>query len=155
LTQQINPMTPTKLQQIITELETTNSPQEAYFAINTFGGGHDESYIQANKQGLELFAAQLLKASHDFDAAKESKEQSVIDLDYEQEWIDGEVIIQYVQPANKPEVSNESTATSIREKLGTGCMIIAVIVIITAFVTGLVTMVILIFIAPQPAQTTA
>lgn len=52
-----------ELQQIIDRLEATHSKDDAYFGIFEYGGDPDESFIKANKQGLGLFAAELLKAA--------------------------------------------------------------------------------------------
>ena len=55
-------MTDDKLQNIITELEKRNDKSKAYFGFYQYGGGEDESCIKANRQGLELYAVELLKA---------------------------------------------------------------------------------------------
>ena len=46
-----------ELEKIIAQLEKCNAADGAYFAINRYGGGPEESYINANRTGLELFAA--------------------------------------------------------------------------------------------------
>ena len=54
-----------ELQNIIDKLESENRKEKAYFGIFEYGSGPDESYIKADKQGLELFALEILKAARD------------------------------------------------------------------------------------------
>lgn len=56
-------MDKTELQKIIDTLEKNQSTEDAYFGIFQYGGAPDESYIKANKEGLELFSLELLKAA--------------------------------------------------------------------------------------------
>ena len=51
-----------KIENIVSELEKRNEKDEAFFGFYQYGGDKDESCIRANKQGLELFSAELLKA---------------------------------------------------------------------------------------------
>jgi hypothetical protein len=44
-------------------LEILTSPEAGYFAMHQCGGGPDESVIRANRDGLRLYAIELLKAS--------------------------------------------------------------------------------------------
>jgi hypothetical protein len=55
-------MTDRKIENIVSELEKNNEKDEAFFGFYQYGGDKDESCIRANKQGLELFSAELLKA---------------------------------------------------------------------------------------------
>lgn len=56
-------MTDNKNENIVSELEKRNEKDEAFFGFYQYGGDKDESCIRANKQGLELFSAELLKAA--------------------------------------------------------------------------------------------
>jgi hypothetical protein len=78
-----------ELKAIIDQLETANSKDEAYFGIFQYGGGPDESFIKANKQGLELFAAAILRASRDADEIVVDKENNSIPLSYEESGLTG------------------------------------------------------------------
>ena len=55
-------MTDRKIENIVSELDKNNEKDEAFFGFYQYGGDKDESCIRANKQGLELFSAELLKA---------------------------------------------------------------------------------------------
>lgn len=90
-----------ELNKIIESLESSNSIDDAYLALYQYGGGPDESFAKANKEGLELLAVQLLKASRDFEEIVADDEKNVIPLDYEEDWIDGDIFIQYVEPVDK------------------------------------------------------
>lgn len=114
------------LNEIIDKLEKTNSKSDASFGIFQYGGGPDESYIKGNKQGLELFAAELLKASKDAEDIVSDKEKEIIPLEYEEGWIDGDIFIQYIQPSleKREGLDEPSNKTSWKDKLlGLGCLV--------------------------------
>lgn len=48
---------------LINELRSQKNYNEAYIGYFQYGGGPEESYIKANRQGLELHAAELLEAA--------------------------------------------------------------------------------------------
>ncbi|MEZ4797537.1 MAG: hypothetical protein R2785_10255 [Flavobacteriaceae bacterium] len=48
---------------LINELRSQKNYDEAYIGYFQYGGGPEESYIKANRQGLELHAAELLEAA--------------------------------------------------------------------------------------------
>lgn len=100
LTKRLN-LTKEKLNKIIESLESSNLIDDAYLAIYQHGGGPDESFAKANKEGLELFAVELLKASRDFDEIVNDNEKNVIPFDYKGNWIEGDIFIQYVEPVDK------------------------------------------------------
>lgn len=93
------PLNKDNLQKIIDELEETNSKEDAYFGIFKYGNSPDKSYIKGNKQGLELYAAKLLKASRDVNEAVADKEKALIPVDFHETWLDGETKIQYIEPS--------------------------------------------------------
>lgn len=74
--------------------------------IGTFGiYQYDEDsnlyFIQANKEGLQLFAIQLLKASHELDETSEE----LINFDCSENWMtyNGDVFINSIIPTSKIE----------------------------------------------------
>ena len=92
------------LQKIIEQLESSNSKDYAYFGIFDDGTDTGEEFIKANKEGLSLFAAALLKAAQDVtDRAKEN-EKIFYPLTSEREWIDenSEVLINFIEASNEP-----------------------------------------------------
>ncbi|PHR93978.1 MAG: hypothetical protein COA80_12945 [Leeuwenhoekiella sp.] len=52
-----------KIGKLINELRSQKNYDEAYIGYFQYGGGPDESCIKANRQGLELHAAELLEAA--------------------------------------------------------------------------------------------
>ncbi|TAJ12589.1 hypothetical protein DMA11_12325 [Marinilabiliaceae bacterium JC017] len=134
-----------ELQNIINLLETGNSKDDAYFGIFEYGGGSDESYIKANKQGLELFAADLLKASRDSEEIVLDNERDIYSLDYGEEWIDDEsgTFIQYVEliiEKRKKEKKKPYKETWKDDAAKIGC-IGGVLIIAISIVVGLITMI--------------
>jgi len=129
-----------ELDELINKLERSSSPTDAYFAIYQYGGGPDESYVKANKEGLELFAAQLLKASRDYDKIIVDKEKNIIPLNYTEQWIDGDIFIQYVEPTTEKGklVKEEKYKETFVDKLvPIGCFTILILLLISTIV-GLV-----------------
>jgi hypothetical protein len=136
-----------ELDEIIYKLENSNSPFDAYLAIYQYGGGPDESFAKANKEGLELFAAQLLKASRDFDNVLSDKEKNVIPLSYNEEWIDGDIFIQYIEPTNKKrELAKEQLYKQpfVDRLVLVGCFAVIILLLIST-VIGLISILKLIF----------
>ena len=60
-------MTNSEIQEFISSIHQRNSIDQAYIGFFQYGGGPDESFIKANRQGLELYAAQLLSAGIEID----------------------------------------------------------------------------------------
>ncbi|MFY0675494.1 MAG: hypothetical protein JXQ87_19010 [Bacteroidia bacterium] len=135
-----------ELQNIIDELEKEDRKQKAYFGIFEYGGGPDESYIKANKQGLELFALEILKAARNSEELlKSEKEESVFPLGFDEDWIDDDcsTYIQYVEPTNeiRTNVKQESYVETWKDKtMKFGCISVILISIISA-VVGIVTII--------------
>ena len=95
-------MTDEELKKLITELENRNEKDKAYFGFYQYGGGPDESYIKANKKGLELYAAELLKAGIESENL-EFNENKIASVGLDIDWIDedGEFFFDYVELTNK------------------------------------------------------
>ena len=85
-----------ELQQIIAKLEAIAADDDPIWAMYQFGGGPDESFATANKKGLELMAAQLLKASVDIAEMQAEEESRHIPLDFRAAWMDGDIFIHYI-----------------------------------------------------------
>ena len=67
-------MTNEKLQNIIAQFDEKELKEKALFGILQYGGGPDESFIKANKEGLELFALELLKSASETENILADKE---------------------------------------------------------------------------------
>lgn len=134
-------MTKEELQEIVTRLKATNTKEDAYFGIFSYGGGPDESFIKANRQGLELFAAEILEASMLTGEIVNDGQKNLHPLRYDEEWIDGETIVQYVEPflESRENRKEEAYTQSWRDKMFTGGCVLLVVLGVIVFITGLIT----------------
>jgi hypothetical protein len=69
-------MTKEELQEIIGRFNEEELKQLGLFGIFQYGGGSDESFIRANKEGLELFTLQLLKSARDIETNSRRQEET-------------------------------------------------------------------------------
>lgn len=101
-------MTNEDLLKTIAELEKRNAKEKASFGFYRYGGANDESYIKANRKGLELFAAELLKTGIKAEQL-EFKEHLVEKIDLDTDWTDdnGEYYFNYIELTNKDKESNQ------------------------------------------------
>lgn len=138
-------MTQDELQKIIEQLEGQISKGNATFGIFQYGGGSDENYIQANKEGLQLFALELLKVSDKANETLDDKEEDIIPIVFEESWIDeqSDTMIQYVQPVSKRSTAKDESKykeTIVGKLLPYGCLA-GLIIIIIAVIIGLQTLI--------------
>jgi len=136
---------PTKeeLQKIIEQFNENELKQQGVFSILQYGGGSDESFIRANKEGLELFALELLKSARDSENVLTNPDNNSILLDPEAEWVDQDsnTFLQYIELiADKqnlyPITNNKPSIMGIL--LPFGCGIIIIILLIST-VVGIIT----------------
>ncbi len=132
-------MKPEELQNIIDKFDENDLKQKSVFGIFQYGGGSEESFIKANKEGLELFALQLLKASNEVDLILADKEKNNILLDYTENWIhqDSQTFLQYIEPTTEKQINypNEENKTTFADKIMPyGCGLILIILAISTFV---------------------
>jgi len=135
-----------QLQQIIDQIENEDLKSEAYLGIFEYGGGPDESYIKANKQGLQLFALELLKAARDSDdLLNNENEQSIFTLGFDEIWVDDEstTFIQYVEPTKeiRERVKSEPYKETWQDKVARFGCIIAILLAVLSGIVGAVTMI--------------
>ena len=138
-------MTQDELQKIIDQLEEQTSKDKATFGIFQYGGGSDESFIQADKEGLKLFALGLLKAASKTNEIIADKEKNIIPIPFEESWINeqSDTAIQYIEPVDKRLDSKEVKKykeTIAAKLLPYGC-IVGLLIIVIAFIVGLVTLI--------------
>ena len=137
-------MTTEELQNLIDKFEEEDLKQKGVFGIFQYGGGSDESFIKANKEGLELFALQLLKASKETGRILADKEKNIITLDFDENWIhqDSNTFLQYIEPTAEKQINypKEEYKTTFADKIMPyGCGLILIIIVISILV-GLWTM---------------
>ncbi|MFN3760661.1 MAG: hypothetical protein ACK4SF_15735 [Algoriphagus aquaeductus] len=56
-------LTKEDLQKIIDQFDEDELERQGIFGISQYGGGSDESFVRANKEGLVLFPLELLKSA--------------------------------------------------------------------------------------------
>ncbi len=123
---------------LVKRIEDEVDGADAFFSLITVDRGTDEYFIRANEQGLQLLAAELLKASFRVQEVIEDEEQTLISLDgIGSWWSDGDIFIDYVEPVLKsgeaaPTV--ESEPTWIHMAAPWGCLILVVGVIVLAVI---------------------
>lgn len=137
-------LTKEELQKIIDHFDEDELKRQGIFGISQYGGGSDESFIRANKEGLELFAVELLKAARDTENLLSDPEKNIIPFDYNEDWLDenGDTFIQYIEPiADKQKLKPKSDyeSTFVDKLIPFGCGLIAIILLIS-IVVGLVTL---------------
>ncbi|HHC80147.1 MAG TPA: hypothetical protein ENK46_09715 [Flavobacteriia bacterium] len=76
-------MTDLEIIKLIEELRNRNNSDDAYIGFYQYGGGPDESYIKANREGLEIHAAELLEASLETKTEFEKGKEKIFGLDNE------------------------------------------------------------------------
>ena len=74
-------MTDEDIKKLIDDLRSQKNYDEAYIGFFQYGGGPDESYIKANRQGLELHAAELLEAALETEKEFEIGKEKTFGLD--------------------------------------------------------------------------
>lgn len=108
-----------ELENIIEQLEQNVSEKNGTFGLY-YREGEDECHIKANKDGFELFAIELLKASKNAEEIIENKEKDYIPLGFNQKWLQGEVMIAYIKPIlEKREeiIADKTHISTIKEDL--------------------------------------
>jgi hypothetical protein len=123
---------------LIEQLRSTINTEEATFGIFQYGGGTDECCIKANKEGLQLYALELLMAAQKTEEGFEDPEKQIIPISYQENWIDGDsdVLLQYIDPAQKRAgtaiVEQKST---LHDKLVSGgCFLLFVFIVLSVLV---------------------
>jgi hypothetical protein len=138
-------LTKEQLKDFFSKLESENSKDIALFEINQYGGGPDESFVKANKEGLQLFALELLKASLRAEELATATEKKVIHFEYEEMLANSDIGIHYIEPTLEKRKNDERNPTpkedTWKDKLTkAGCITVALLLIIATGV-GLIEMV--------------
>lgn len=135
-------LTKEKLQKIIDQFDQDELKSQGIFGILQYGGGSDESYVRANKEGLELFALELLKSARDSEDLLLNGKKNTILFDNEESWVDAnsDTFIQYVELITDKQQIKLTYKLTFGEKLILfGFKIIGITILISVFV-GLITM---------------
>lgn len=142
-------MTTEEIKDFIAKLKNDTSGDKGYFGIFMYGGGSDESFIKANKNGLKSFAVEILEATTQVDDIISDETKNIIPFNYDNEWTDenSDTCIQYIEPIihgsdKKKVIENHDTLKDKSFKYG---CIIGIIFLVIALLTGIATIVKLIF----------
>lgn len=133
-------MTKEELIKLVENLDEDSLKEQGIFGIYQYGGGPDESSIKANKEGLQLFALELLRASDKFDKGFKDKEEKLFSLDYHGNWFDqdSEICIDFIEPSSKLRTAITEQKETLTDKLiPYGCGAILILIGISVLV-GLV-----------------
>ena len=136
-----------ELQKIIDKFDEEELKRQGIFGI--FPEDYGESFIRANKEGLELFTLKLLKSILEIDEILSDPDKDIIPFNNDEDWVDenSNTFIQYIKPIAYKEKLNpkiESKLTFI-DKLKQYCngfiVIFIIIFIIISLVVGFFTVI--------------
>lgn len=135
-------MTKEDLQKIIEQFDEEELKQQGVFGLAYYQDDPYESFIRANKEGLELFALELLKSARDFEGMLVDKTKRGIPFGADENWMDqnSEIFIQFVEPITdkQPLKQKVDHKLTFKDRIGLfGCGLIALLLIISLLV-GLV-----------------
>ena len=131
-------MTDDEIRKFINDLRDKQKFDEAYIGFFQFGGGSEESFIKANRQGLEMHAAELLEAA----VTKYNDKSKSYGLDEGIQDIEGDFSFQYVDLKEgkrgeiKPSPDYKETWT---DKVFLICCIAVILIFLSIGVIGLIT----------------
>lgn len=113
-------MTKEELITLVKNLDEDSLKEQGIFGIYQYGGGPDESSIKANKEGLQLFALELLRASDNFKNKTHGNHEKIFNLNYDENWIDknSHIFINFIEHSSKEETTiNEEQIENFIDKL--------------------------------------
>ncbi|WP_298239513.1 hypothetical protein [uncultured Algibacter sp.] len=136
-------MTDKEIGELINELRSKKNYDEAYIGFFQYGGGPDESFIKANRQGLELHAAELLAAALETETEFESGKEKTYGLDQDLLDDDSEFGFSYVElkkeKRNDIKPYSEYKETWKDKAFKIGCIaigILLIVLLIIGFITA-------------------
>ena len=132
-------MTNEELQKSIDYINEQDLKELATFGIFAINDDWDEIAIKANREGLQLFALQLLKASQQTKNVLLDKDNNIIPLDSNAEWINPEsdIKIFYVEQIDKTHEAQkvaDKKETFADKSMKYGCFAILILLVIAMFV---------------------
>ncbi|WP_299246612.1 hypothetical protein [uncultured Aquimarina sp.] len=139
-------MTDEEIQNIITEFENRNQKEKAFFGFYQYGGGIDESGIRANRKGIELFTAQLLKSTLNSEKHNYSENEfcySEIDIDWTDD--DSDFFFDSIEITNKDKLKKDEKfpryKRTISDRFYEGLIFLIILLLILFLFVGFVTIV--------------
>jgi len=133
-----------EIKKIIDKIESFNSKDEAYFGIFDTGPvNQNEGFIKGNREGLSLFAIELLKAIQKKDDSGANEKSVFYSLDQKAEWIDERSVIRiaYIEASDEPRKKAEfqPVLKSGKVKIIEITLILIIIFGILAMIVGIIT----------------
>jgi len=125
-----------QIQELINQFDTEKLKEKAYFGFFD-DDGYD--YIKANKEGLMLYAINLIIASEKIEKISNSNAiRETIPFGINEKWIDREstVIIHYIQKYNgeRPNVIEPTKSNFFEKLIPIGCFLLFIIFGVSFFV---------------------
>lgn len=132
-----------QIEEFINQFDVSQLKKDGIFGIYQYGGGPDESYIRANKAGVQLYAIELLKVTIVIEETLLNSTENTISLNIDENWMDMDstIFIDYIEAIDKQAVFPPQTniKSSIKDKLiPYGCGI-TIFILVTALIVGFVT----------------
>ncbi|WP_369994343.1 hypothetical protein [Winogradskyella sp.] len=124
----------------IKDLESDFSNEEAFFVFKYDDVPRDYEHIKANKDGLKMFAAKLLRIAYDLNPKKSKGHDDVYPLDEETFYLPQEGnVIEFIQLSNDlksdyPLPNNEYKETIFDKLVPLGCIVIVIAIIVFAVI---------------------
>lgn len=130
-------LTNEELQNIIDQFDEDELKKEAIFGISI--ASSDENFIKANKEGLALFALELLKSTRQMEMALSREDH--IPLNTDVEWIDknSDILIEYIEPISSKQPKTEYQTTLTDRIMPFGCGLI-ILILVVSVVVGFITL---------------
>ncbi|MEO8148174.1 MAG: hypothetical protein ABI723_11075 [Bacteroidia bacterium] len=126
---------------LIEQIKNATNKEEAIFIIQQYGGGSDESFAKANKDGLLLFAAEILEAYLDKEDQQKNNKDSIGFEGPNESFKDGDTVIDYIKYTDEKRKSFDkgiAKRTPVEENFSKiGCIVVAIILFLI-FIAGIV-----------------
>ncbi len=117
---------------LVSELDSIVPCEDAQVRIDAYGGGVDESYLRANRRGLQRLGIQLLKAA---DARLKDSAQDTVDIDVSDLFHEeSDIRLDWIERTNDLDSETHST-TAVRRQGRTEWMwtLAALVLIVLGF----------------------
>ena len=131
------PLTRQQIENIIDSLEEGTPADKAKFGIY-YGGGPEEGFIRANREGLLKFSAQLLSAANNADQDSDDNKSSFYRTDFEEKWVDegSQILVQFVEVLQSKEqpLATIPKETFAEKLVPIGCFAVIAILLVATIV---------------------
>lgn len=124
-----------QIQKLINQFDTEKLKENAYFGI------FDEaeySYIKANKEGLLLYAMNLIVASKNIDSITNDSKDKTVPFERFENWIDEDspIVIDYIEKfeGKRKEVIEPTKSNFFEKFIPIGCFLLFIIFGVSFFV---------------------